>query len=221
MLVLIPPGIVLCAGVNLAIGAHHELVLDLCTVDLAVGIDCFSCLIARAEPQRGKLCRFCSVIAVGGFVRIYFNIFQTTRLRTTIVFFYMLYKTSWAVNQNIWLNRYIFYSELMLKICFLSEYFMTDGFVCTPFLSLCNTGAENGSSSQGTVGQSGPVAGSAGGVSKTSKGQGSAEKEEQAGNQKRARRQWESWSAEDKNSFFEGLYEVKPNRLSNVAQSSL
>lgn len=88
MLVLIPPGIVLCAGVNLAIGAHHELVLDLCTVDLAVGIDCFSCLIARAEPQRGKLCRFCSVIAVGGFVRIYFNIFQTTRLRTTIVFFF-------------------------------------------------------------------------------------------------------------------------------------
>ncbi|XP_018528274.1 LOW QUALITY PROTEIN: protein cramped-like [Lates calcarifer] len=68
-------------------------------------------------------------------------------------------------------------------------------------------GAENGSSSQGTVGQSGPMAGSTGGVSKASKGQGSAEKEEQAGNQKRARRQWESWSAEDKNSFFEGLYE--------------
>uniref|UniRef100_UPI0037E82EF1 protein cramped-like n=1 Tax=Semicossyphus pulcher TaxID=241346 RepID=UPI0037E82EF1 len=68
-------------------------------------------------------------------------------------------------------------------------------------------GAENGSSSHGTVGPSGPVVGSAGGVSKTSKGQGSAEKEEQAGNQKRARRQWESWSAEDKNSFFEGLYE--------------
>ncbi|XP_008303459.1 protein cramped-like [Stegastes partitus] len=68
-------------------------------------------------------------------------------------------------------------------------------------------GAENGSSSQGAVGQSGPVAGSTGAVSKASKGQGSAEKEEQAGNQKRARRQWESWSAEDKNSFFEGLYE--------------
>ncbi|TNN83439.1 Protein cramped-like [Liparis tanakae] len=67
--------------------------------------------------------------------------------------------------------------------------------------------AENGSSSQGTVGQSGPGAGSTGGVSKASKGQGSAEKEEQAGNQKRARRQWESWSTEDKNSFFEGLYE--------------
>uniref|UniRef100_A0A8C9XGD4 Protein cramped-like n=1 Tax=Sander lucioperca TaxID=283035 RepID=A0A8C9XGD4_SANLU len=68
-------------------------------------------------------------------------------------------------------------------------------------------GAENGSSSQGTVGQSGPVSGSTGGVSKASKGQGSAEKEEQSGNQKRARRQWESWSTEDKNSFFEGLYE--------------
>lgn len=71
------------------------------------------------------------------------------------------------------------------------------------------TGAENGSSSQGTAGQSGPIAGSTGGVSKAAKGQGSAEKEEQTGNQKRARRQWESWSAEDKNSFFEGLYEVR------------
>uniref|UniRef100_A0A3B3UNJ5 Protein cramped-like n=1 Tax=Poecilia latipinna TaxID=48699 RepID=A0A3B3UNJ5_9TELE len=66
--------------------------------------------------------------------------------------------------------------------------------------------AENGSSSHGAVGQS--VASSTGGVSKTPKGgQGPAEKEEQGGNQKRARRQWESWSAEDKNSFFEGLYE--------------
>uniref|UniRef100_A0A3B3CDV7 Protein cramped-like n=1 Tax=Oryzias melastigma TaxID=30732 RepID=A0A3B3CDV7_ORYME len=67
--------------------------------------------------------------------------------------------------------------------------------------------SENGSSSHGGVGQSGPVAGSTGGVSKASKGQGSTDKDEQAGNQKRARRQWESWSAEDKNSFFEGLYE--------------
>uniref|UniRef100_A0A3Q2E9Z3 Protein cramped-like n=1 Tax=Cyprinodon variegatus TaxID=28743 RepID=A0A3Q2E9Z3_CYPVA len=66
-------------------------------------------------------------------------------------------------------------------------------------------GAENGSSSHGAVGQS--VASSAAGVSKNPKGQGSAEKEEPGGNQKRARRQWESWSAEDKNSFFEGLYE--------------
>lgn len=78
------------------------------------------------------------------------------------------------------------------------------------------TGAENGASSQGAVGQSGPVASSTGGVSKASKGQGSAEKEEQAGNQKRARRQWESWSAEDKNSFFEGLYEVKGRKYKSL-----
>lgn len=98
-------------------------------------------------------------------------------------------------------------------------YFATGTFVCVLFarcfptdvflhLSV-TTGAENGSSSQGTAGQSGLMAGSTGGVSKAAKGQGSAEKEEQTGNQKRARRQWESWSAEDKNSFFEGLYEVK------------
>ncbi|XP_056143353.1 protein cramped-like [Lampris incognitus] len=66
---------------------------------------------------------------------------------------------------------------------------------------------ENGSSSHGAAGQSGTVPGSTGGVSKASRAQGPADKEEQAGNQKRARRQWESWSAEDKNSFFEGLYE--------------
>ncbi|KAK7939722.1 hypothetical protein WMY93_003048 [Mugilogobius chulae] len=66
-------------------------------------------------------------------------------------------------------------------------------------------GAENGST-QVAVGQSGAVASSTG-ASKASKGQASVEKDEQTGNQKRARRQWESWSAEDKNSFFEGLYE--------------
>uniref|UniRef100_A0A667Y699 Protein cramped-like n=1 Tax=Myripristis murdjan TaxID=586833 RepID=A0A667Y699_9TELE len=66
-------------------------------------------------------------------------------------------------------------------------------------------GAENGSSSQAAAGQSGAVTSST--VSKASRGHGPADKEEQAGNQKRARRQWESWSAEDKNSFFEGLYE--------------
>ncbi|XP_028311542.1 protein cramped-like isoform X2 [Gouania willdenowi] len=68
-------------------------------------------------------------------------------------------------------------------------------------------GAENCSTSQGALGQSGPVAGSLGGISKAAKGQASVEKDEHAGNQKRARRQWESWSTEDKNSFFEGLYE--------------
>ncbi|XP_072298684.1 protein cramped-like isoform X2 [Eucyclogobius newberryi] len=66
-------------------------------------------------------------------------------------------------------------------------------------------GAENGST-QVAVGQPGVVASSTG-ASKASKGQASVEKDEQTGNQKRARRQWESWSAEDKNSFFEGLYE--------------
>lgn len=63
------------------------------------------------------------------------------------------------------------------------------------------------------MGQAGAVAGPSGGMSKVAKGQGPAEKEEQAGNQKRARRQWESWSAEDKNSFFEGLYEVSLKSL--------
>lgn len=47
-------GIVFQAGVNLAGGAHHRLVLDQCTVVLALRTDCFSCLQARAEPQRGK-----------------------------------------------------------------------------------------------------------------------------------------------------------------------
>uniref|UniRef100_A0A672PAA6 Cramped chromatin regulator homolog 1 n=1 Tax=Sinocyclocheilus grahami TaxID=75366 RepID=A0A672PAA6_SINGR len=47
----------------------------------------------------------------------------------------------------------------------------------------------------------------AGGTSRSApKVQGPAEKEE-GGSQKRVRRQWESWSTEDKNSFFEGLYE--------------
>uniref|UniRef100_A0A673GPP4 Protein cramped-like n=1 Tax=Sinocyclocheilus rhinocerous TaxID=307959 RepID=A0A673GPP4_9TELE len=47
----------------------------------------------------------------------------------------------------------------------------------------------------------------AGGTSRSApKGQGPAEKEE-GGSQKRVRRQWESWSTEDKNSFFEGIYE--------------
>ncbi|XP_036445645.1 protein cramped-like isoform X2 [Colossoma macropomum] len=59
-----------------------------------------------------------------------------------------------------------------------------------------------------TTGHTGSGAGSgAGGTSRsTPRNQGPVEKDE-AGNQKRARRQWESWSTEDKNSFFEGLYE--------------
>uniref|UniRef100_A0A8C1ZQK6 Protein cramped-like n=1 Tax=Cyprinus carpio TaxID=7962 RepID=A0A8C1ZQK6_CYPCA len=62
--------------------------------------------------------------------------------------------------------------------------------------SVCVTAAA------GSAGSSG-----AGGTSRSApKGQGPAEKEE-GGSQKRVRRQWESWSTEDKNSFFEGLYE--------------
>uniref|UniRef100_A0A671Q0I6 Protein cramped-like n=2 Tax=Sinocyclocheilus anshuiensis TaxID=1608454 RepID=A0A671Q0I6_9TELE len=62
--------------------------------------------------------------------------------------------------------------------------------------SVCLTAAA------GSAGSSG-----AGGTSRSApKGQGPAEKEE-GGSQKRVRRQWESWSTEDKNSFFEGLYE--------------
>lgn len=48
--------------------------------------------------------------------------------------------------------------------------------------------------------------GSGGGGASKSAPKGPAEKED-GGSQKRVRRQWESWSTEDKNSFFEGLYE--------------
>lgn len=135
-----------------------------------------------------------------------FSVSQTTHLRPAIVFSFPCYTKQRGRSTKTFGSMLTFFT-LIFKSCFSSGCFITDGFVGS--LSLCNTGAENGSSSQGTVGQSGPMAGSTGGVSKASKGQGSAEKEEQAGNQKRARRQWESWSAEDKNSFFEGLYEVK------------
>lgn len=123
------------------------------------------------------------------------------------IFFSVLYKTTRAVNQSIWLSPCI--SFFFLTRIFKVVFFPLNASVLMGSFCLLLTGAENGASSQGAVGQSGPVASSTGGVSKASKGQGSAEKEEQAGNQKRARRQWESWSAEDKNSFFEGLYEVK------------
>uniref|UniRef100_A0A8L0DUT6 Protein cramped-like n=1 Tax=Oncorhynchus mykiss TaxID=8022 RepID=A0A8L0DUT6_ONCMY len=58
-------------------------------------------------------------------------------------------------------------------------------------------GSENGPSHQVSAGHSGSTSGS----------MGPSGKEEPVGSQKRPRRQWESWSAEDKNSFFEGLYE--------------
>ncbi|TRY95642.1 hypothetical protein DNTS_017845 [Danionella cerebrum] len=63
-------------------------------------------------------------------------------------------------------------------------------------LSLCVA------ASVGSAASSGP----AGTTKSAPKGQGPSDKEE-GGSQKRVRRQWESWSTEDKNSFFEGLYE--------------
>ncbi|KAL0993713.1 hypothetical protein UPYG_G00112280 [Umbra pygmaea] len=69
-------------------------------------------------------------------------------------------------------------------------------------------GSENGSPSQVSTSQSGTTPGSTGPAGKAApRGQGPGDKDEPGGSQKRARRQWESWSTEDKNSFFEGLYE--------------
>lgn len=76
-------------------------------------------------------------------------------------------------------------------------------------LFLSHTGSENGVSHQVSASQSGSTSGSTGPSGKAApRGQGPGDKEEPVGSQKRPRRQWESWSAEDKNSFFEGLYEV-------------
>ncbi|XP_069343214.1 protein cramped-like [Eulemur rufifrons] len=65
-------------------------------------------------------------------------------------------------------------------------------------------GAEGGGSSSGNVSGAAPAA-PAGGSRPSSRNLGSSGGEKEEG--KRARRQWESWSTEDKNSFFEGLYE--------------
>lgn len=126
---------------------------------------------------------------------------------TTHSIFYFFFPTTGTrdANQNILIIPNIFRCDTAFVLSLNVSWLMVFVGTLFPF----TTGAENGSSSQGMVGQSGPVAGSSGAMSKAAKGQGSTEKEEQAGNQKRARRQWESWSAEDKNSFFEGLYEVK------------
>ncbi|KAJ8347207.1 hypothetical protein SKAU_G00286080 [Synaphobranchus kaupii] len=69
-------------------------------------------------------------------------------------------------------------------------------------------GAENGASVGVGCGQSGAPTGSAGTVPKTAlRNLGSADKEQVGSSQKKVRRQWESWSAEEKNTFFQGLYE--------------
>ncbi|XP_026870412.2 protein cramped-like isoform X1 [Electrophorus electricus] len=59
-----------------------------------------------------------------------------------------------------------------------------------------------------TSGHAGSGGGSgAGGTSRSAPRHQAPVEKDEGGNQKRARRQWESWSTEDKNSFFEGLYE--------------
>ncbi|XP_077172926.1 protein cramped-like isoform X2 [Paroedura picta] len=65
-------------------------------------------------------------------------------------------------------------------------------------------GSDNGGASSGS--SSGlPPSTSAGGSKSTARNLGSSAGEKEEG--KKVRRQWESWSTEDKNTFFEGLYE--------------
>lgn len=65
-------------------------------------------------------------------------------------------------------------------------------------------GADGGGSSSGNGSGAAPAA-PAGGSRSSSRNLGSSNGEKEEG--KKARRQWESWSTEDKNTFFEGLYE--------------
>ncbi|XP_063510922.1 protein cramped-like isoform X12 [Pongo pygmaeus] len=68
-------------------------------------------------------------------------------------------------------------------------------------------GAEGGGSSSGNVSgvAAAAAAAPAGGSRSSSRNLGSSGGEKEEG--KKVRRQWESWSTEDKNTFFEGLYE--------------
>ncbi|XP_078296400.1 protein cramped-like isoform X2 [Panthera onca] len=68
-------------------------------------------------------------------------------------------------------------------------------------------GADGGGSSSGNGSGAAPAASAApaGGSRSSSRNLGSSGGEKEEG--KKARRQWESWSTEDKNTFFEGLYE--------------
>uniref|UniRef100_A0ABI7WCB2 SANT domain-containing protein n=1 Tax=Felis catus TaxID=9685 RepID=A0ABI7WCB2_FELCA len=68
-------------------------------------------------------------------------------------------------------------------------------------------GADGGGSSSGNGSGAAPAAPAApaGGSRSSSRNLGSSGGEKEEG--KKARRQWESWSTEDKNTFFEGLYE--------------
>lgn len=66
-------------------------------------------------------------------------------------------------------------------------------------------GADGGGSSSGSGPGVAPAA-PAGASRSSSRNLGSSGGEKEEG--KKVRRQWESWSTEDKNTFFEGLYEV-------------
>lgn len=66
-------------------------------------------------------------------------------------------------------------------------------------------GSDGGTSSSGNVSGVTPAT-PAGGSRSSSRNIGSSGPEKEEG--KKVRRQWESWSTEDKNTFFEGLYEV-------------
>ncbi|KAJ8364216.1 hypothetical protein SKAU_G00130470 [Synaphobranchus kaupii] len=69
-------------------------------------------------------------------------------------------------------------------------------------------GAENGASVAVGCAPSGSPVGSSGGASKSGpRSLGASDKDEAGSSQKKVRRQWESWSTEDKNTFFQGLYE--------------
>ncbi|KAG7492068.1 hypothetical protein MATL_G00010620 [Megalops atlanticus] len=74
--------------------------------------------------------------------------------------------------------------------------------------SVKGKGTENGNSAPVGCGQSGSPGSSTSGASKSGpRNAGAGDKDEVGTSQKKVRRQWESWSTEDKNTFFEGLYE--------------
>lgn len=73
------------------------------------------------------------------------------------------------------------------------------------YIVLSLKGADGGGSSSGSGPGVAPAA-PAGASRSSSRNLGSSGGEKEEG--KKVRRQWESWSTEDKNTFFEGLYEV-------------
>ncbi|XP_029805457.1 protein cramped-like isoform X2 [Suricata suricatta] len=76
---------------------------------------------------------------------------------------------------------------------------------CSQLLLTSFPGADGGGSSSSGNGPGATAAAPAGGSRSSARNLGSSGGEKEEG--KKARRQWESWSTEDKNTFFEGLYE--------------